>query len=103
MCAAWAAQPLSSSFWRALTAPRPHPACVQDKLNQITAAFLTAPRGAQRLEDYIGDCAALLGLRSSGGTAAARGGGTSAARAREQLAEVLEAVVQCKMDYAGCA
>ncbi|KAL4429204.1 hypothetical protein ABPG77_010183 [Micractinium sp. CCAP 211/92] len=74
-----------------------------EKLNQITAAFLEAPQESQRLEDFIGSCAALLGLRSSSGTAARLGGGTSAAMAREQLAEVLEAVVQCKMDYAGSA
>ncbi|KAL4443392.1 hypothetical protein ABPG75_011129 [Micractinium tetrahymenae] len=73
-----------------------------EKLNQVTAAFLAAPRGSQRLEDYIGDCAALLGLRSSG-LAGGQGGGSGAARARVQLAEVLEAVVQCKMDYAGGA
>lgn len=91
-------------FCPALTAPNLHVALApQEKLNQITAAFLEAPRESQRLEDFIGSCAALLGLRSSSGTAARLGGGTSAAMAREQLAEVLEAVVQCKMDYAGSA
>lgn len=77
----------------------------QDKLGQITARFLAAAQPpakgvgasaqqaqqqqqAQQLESYIGECAGLLGLRTRhlGG-----GGG-----AREQLAEVLEAVVLCK-------
>lgn len=62
----------------------------------MTARFLeAASSGAQRqqhqssaeqLEAYVGDCAQLLGLRS-------RGGGWSG---KERLAEVLEAVVQCK-------
>jgi hypothetical protein len=78
---------------------------VQDKLVAITARFLAAPRAPgggssgsqhqQQLEAYIGECAQLLGLRSSG----QRGGGAAgAAAAKEQLAEVLEAVVLCKTD-----
>ena len=79
---------------------------MQDKLGAITARFLAAPRAPgggssgsqhqqQQLEAYIGECAQLLGLRSSG----QRGGGAAgAAAAKEQLAEVLEAVVLCKTD-----
>ena len=80
---------------------------MQDKLGAITARFLAAPRAPgggssgsqhqqQQLEAYIGECAQLLGLRSSG----QRGGGgaAGAAAAKEQLAEVLEAVVLCKTD-----
>lgn len=79
---------------------------LQDKLNQITAQFLAVPKASQRLEDYIADCAALLGLRSSrlGQGIGAEGDSDELQRAAKlQLLEVLEAVVQCKMDYAGGA
>jgi hypothetical protein len=82
------------------------PASAQDRLSAITARFLAAPRAhggsssgsqqqqQQQLAAYIGECAQLLGLRSSG-----QGGGAGgAAAAKEQLAEVLEAVVLCKTD-----
>ncbi|KAI3426955.1 hypothetical protein D9Q98_006899 [Chlorella vulgaris] len=68
-----------------------------EQLNRLTAQFLAAvkqgtPGGggsSQQLEAYIADCSQLLGLRT------ARGG-----TAKQQLAEVLEAVVQCKLpDY----
>lgn len=64
------------------------PACpaLQEQLSRATAQFLAAPKASQQLEAYVQGCAQLLGLRS------ARGGG-----AKEQLAEVLEAVVQCKL------
>lgn len=73
---------------------------LQDKLSAITAQYLAgaaspAPRGGggssqqavavRQLEAYIGECAALLGLRSA-----------HDGSAKEQLAEALEAVVQCK-------
>lgn len=91
------------------------PCCVQDKLSAITARYLEAPRGTsgsnsqqqQQLEAYIGECAQLLGLRSSsssqgggggGGSSGSASGAGSAAAAREQLAEVLEAEVLCKTD-----
>ncbi|PRW50771.1 intraflagellar transport 52-like protein [Chlorella sorokiniana] len=66
-----------------------------ERLNQVTARFLAAAtsgaqqqqqQSAEQLEAYVGECAQLLGLRS-------RGGGWSG---KERLAEVLEAVVQCK-------
>ncbi|EFN56850.1 hypothetical protein CHLNCDRAFT_51639 [Chlorella variabilis] len=57
-----------------------------EQLSRATAQFLAAPKASQQLEAYVQGCAQLLGLRS------ARGGG-----AKEQLAEVLEAVVQCKL------
>eukprot|EP00887_Chlorella_sp_A99_P001106 scaffold14.g1106.t1 len=61
-----------------------------ERLSRITARYMSrgGPLGAQQLEEYIRECGALLGLRS------ARGGGASA---KEQLAEVLHAVVACKM------
>jgi hypothetical protein len=43
----------------------------------------------------VHDCARLLGLRS------AAGAGADPAAAKRQLAEVLEAVVQCKMPDRG--
>lgn len=60
----------------------------------MTARYLAAAssgtqqqqQSAEQLEAYIGECATLLGLRS-------RGTGWSG---KERVAEVLEAVVQCK-------
>lgn len=67
---------------------------LQERLNKVTAAFLAAHRGGAGgppLHDYVHDCTAMLGLRS------AAEGGAHPAAAKRQLAEVLEAVVQCKM------
>ena len=61
--------------------------CAQERLSIITARYLEAPLGGQQLEAYVQECGQLLGLRSS----------RAEAGAKAQLAEVLEAVVQCKM------
>ena len=93
----------------------------QDKLGRITSRYLAAAAAAQQrgqgqagsggggsasqpLEAYVLECAELLGLRSrrqqqgsDGSQGQVQGQGDRAAEARAALAEVLEAVVACKM------
>lgn len=95
------------------------PRATQDKLNQITARHLATVRGGLSLDAYVRDCAQLLGL-SSGEVGGQRAWRACAGRfeahrkassacpclalpaclqggsAKEQLAEVLQAVVLCK-------